>query len=110
MTLPRLLWCEAVYYDASTTMSEAVRTMMRMDAEAAQESATQADAGFLWDFWYPAVRSAEIRGHKLVTAMLLEVPLVLGTGWESGGVLLSRMAVRCLLGTVLGDSFAFEPG
>ena len=36
------------------------------------------DAGFLWDFWYPAVRSSEIRGRKLVTAMLLEVPLVLG--------------------------------
>jgi phenylpropionate dioxygenase-like ring-hydroxylating dioxygenase large terminal subunit len=52
--------------------------MMRMDAEAAQEAATQADAGFLWDFWYPAARSTEIRGQKLVTAMLLEVPLVLG--------------------------------
>src|SRR2546427_5883482 len=73
--LPR---CEAVYYDAATTMSEAVRTMMRMDAEAAQGAAAQADAGFLWDFWYPAVRSTEIRGQKLVTAMLLEVPLVLG--------------------------------
>src|SRR2546430_12926357 len=59
-------------------MSEAVRTMMRMDAEAAQEAAAQADAGFLWDFWYPAARSSEIRGQKLVTAMLLEVPLVLG--------------------------------
>src|SRR5437879_13332438 len=59
-------------------MSEAVRTMMRMDAEAAQEAAAQADAGFLWDFWYPAVRSTEIRGQKLVRAMLLEVPLVLG--------------------------------
>jgi phenylpropionate dioxygenase-like ring-hydroxylating dioxygenase large terminal subunit len=59
-------------------MSEAVRTMMRMDAEAAQETAAQADAGFLWDFWYPALRSTEITGQKLVTAMLLEVPLVLG--------------------------------
>jgi phenylpropionate dioxygenase-like ring-hydroxylating dioxygenase large terminal subunit len=39
---------------------------------------TGADLGFLWDFWYPAVRSAEIRGRKLVKAMLLEVPLVLG--------------------------------
>src|SRR5713101_2179257 len=58
---------------AATTMSEAVRTMMRMDAEAAQ-----ADAGFLWDFWYPAARSTAIRGQKLVKAMLLEVPLVLG--------------------------------
>jgi phenylpropionate dioxygenase-like ring-hydroxylating dioxygenase large terminal subunit len=38
----------------------------------------ETDAGFLWDFWYPAVRGSEIRGHQLVTAMLLEVPLVLG--------------------------------
>ena len=36
------------------------------------------DLGFLWDFWYPAVRSSEIRGRNLVTAMLLEIPLVLG--------------------------------
>jgi phenylpropionate dioxygenase-like ring-hydroxylating dioxygenase large terminal subunit len=59
-------------------MSEAVRTMMRMEAEGAQEAAAQADAGFLWDFWYPAVRSTEIRGRKLAKAVLLEVPLVLG--------------------------------
>jgi phenylpropionate dioxygenase-like ring-hydroxylating dioxygenase large terminal subunit len=32
----------------------------------------------LWDFWYPALQSAEIRGRALATAMLLEVPLVLG--------------------------------
>ncbi len=51
--------------------------MMRMDAEA-QDAAAQADAGFLWDFWYPAARSTEIRRQKLATAMLLEVPLVLG--------------------------------
>ncbi|HEY2461536.1 MAG TPA: aromatic ring-hydroxylating dioxygenase subunit alpha [Candidatus Acidoferrum sp.] len=36
------------------------------------------DAGFLWDFWYPALRSSEIRGQHLAKAMLLEVPLVLG--------------------------------
>src|SRR5207248_1008642 len=88
----RLPVSKAVYYDAAgferpprrrrlhdpnndLTMSEAVRTMMRMDAEAAQETAAQADAEFLWDFWYPAVRSTEIAGQKLVTAMLLEVPL-----------------------------------
>jgi phenylpropionate dioxygenase-like ring-hydroxylating dioxygenase large terminal subunit len=59
-------------------MSEAVRTMMRMDAEATREDTASADAGFLWDFWYPAVRSTEIRGQDLATAMLLEVPLVLG--------------------------------
>src|SRR5207249_10218155 len=43
-----------------------------------QEAAAQADAGFLWDVWYPAIRSKEIRGQKLIKAMLLEVPLVLG--------------------------------
>jgi len=59
-------------------MSEAVRTMMRMDAEAARETEREADPGFLRDFWYPAVRSTEITGRKLATAMLLEVPLVLG--------------------------------
>jgi phenylpropionate dioxygenase-like ring-hydroxylating dioxygenase large terminal subunit len=59
-------------------MSEAVRTMMRTDAEAAREDAASVDAGFLWDFWYPAARSTGIRGQKLATAMLLEVPLVLG--------------------------------
>ena len=36
------------------------------------------DLGFLWDFWYPAVLSSAIRGRALVTAMLLEIPLVLG--------------------------------
>jgi phenylpropionate dioxygenase-like ring-hydroxylating dioxygenase large terminal subunit len=59
-------------------MSEAVRTMLQANAEAAKEATPDSDAGFLWDFWYPAVRSSEIRGQTLVTAMLLEVPLVLG--------------------------------
>jgi phenylpropionate dioxygenase-like ring-hydroxylating dioxygenase large terminal subunit len=63
-------------------MSEAVRTILQTNAEAAgeapREAGREADPGFLWDFWYPAVRSAEIVGQKLVTAMLLEVPLVLG--------------------------------
>jgi phenylpropionate dioxygenase-like ring-hydroxylating dioxygenase large terminal subunit len=47
------------------------------DADSSRNSGAS-DPGFLWDFWYPAVRSSEIRGRKLVTAMLLEVPLVLG--------------------------------
>src|SRR6201997_1390567 len=59
-------------------MSEAVRTILQADGVVAKDSGREADAGFLWDFWYPAVRSSEIRGKKLVTAMLLEVPLVLG--------------------------------
>lgn len=48
------------------------------NTEAAREMAGEADPGFLWDFWYPALRSTEIRGRKLATAVLLEVPLVLG--------------------------------
>src|SRR5260370_24004847 len=59
-------------------MREGMETMLQTNAGAAPESAAQADAGFLWDFWYPAARRTEIRGQKLVTAMLLEVPLVLG--------------------------------
>jgi phenylpropionate dioxygenase-like ring-hydroxylating dioxygenase large terminal subunit len=59
-------------------MSEAAQTMLQVNGEAARETAGEADPGFLWDFWYPALRSTEIRGHKLATAVLLEVPLVLG--------------------------------
>src|SRR5258707_14553135 len=59
-------------------MSEAVRTIFRTDDAAAKEPGRGADTGFVWDFWYPAVRSSLIRGKRLVTAMLLEVPLVLG--------------------------------
>jgi phenylpropionate dioxygenase-like ring-hydroxylating dioxygenase large terminal subunit len=32
----------------------------------------------LWGFWYPALRGEQVRGRKLVRAMLLDVPLVLG--------------------------------
>src|SRR2546427_12437698 len=64
-------------------MSEAVQAMLQTNADAARETEREADPGFLWDFWYPAVRSTEITGRKLATAMLLEVPLVLGR--TSGG-------------------------
>jgi phenylpropionate dioxygenase-like ring-hydroxylating dioxygenase large terminal subunit len=74
LLLPR----KALYYDATRAMSEAVRTILQPNAEATRETAGEADPGFLWDFWYPAVRSTEIRGRKLTTAVLLEVPLVLG--------------------------------
>ncbi len=59
-------------------MSEAARTILQANGEAAGESGGEADPGFLWDFWYPALRSTEITGKRLATAMLLEVPLVLG--------------------------------
>lgn len=60
-------------------MSEAVRTLVPMsDTRGMQGPAAESDAGFLWDFWYPAARSTQISGNRLATAMLLEVPLVLG--------------------------------
>src|SRR6202035_2837099 len=68
---------QALYYDASTAMSEPARTLVQLN-DAASQPAREADLGFLWDFWYPALRSTEIVGNRLATAMLLEVPLVLG--------------------------------
>src|ERR1700739_3993793 len=59
-------------------MSEAVRAALENSVEGVAESAPKADAGFLWDFWYPALKSEEIYGNNLAKAMLLEVPLVLG--------------------------------
>ena len=59
-------------------MSEAARTAMESVPEIVQEGGPQADLGFLWDFWYPALRSDKIHGRHLATATLLEVPLVLG--------------------------------
>src|SRR5215470_17155840 len=46
--------------------------------ESIQKAERRADAGFLWDFWYPAARSFAVEGRRLATAMLLEVPLVIG--------------------------------
>ena len=62
-------------------MSEAVRPILQTTAEE-RGSAPENDAGFLWDFWYPALRSTEVAGNRLATAMLLEVPLVLGRNAE----------------------------
>ena len=59
-------------------MSDVVRTILQANGAAASEPEREADLGFLWDFWYPAIRSTEIVGARLATAMLLEVPLVLG--------------------------------
>jgi phenylpropionate dioxygenase-like ring-hydroxylating dioxygenase large terminal subunit len=60
-------------------MSDATPTLVQMkDSPAANQSEPESDLGFLWDFWYPALRSTEIVGQRLATAMLLEVPLVLG--------------------------------
>jgi phenylpropionate dioxygenase-like ring-hydroxylating dioxygenase large terminal subunit len=69
---------DSVYYDAIKHMSEAARTVLQDETAVANRPTPEGNAGFLWDFWYPALRSSEIRGTRLVTAMLLEVPLVLG--------------------------------
>jgi phenylpropionate dioxygenase-like ring-hydroxylating dioxygenase large terminal subunit len=63
-------------------MSEAAQTAMETAMDIRQEGTPQTDLGFLWDFWYPAMRSAAIAGRKLVKATLLEVPLVLGRTTE----------------------------
>lgn len=59
-------------------MSEAARTAMESGLEILQEGEPQTELGFLWNFWYPAIRSDEIYGRNLATATLLEVPLVIG--------------------------------
>ena len=59
-------------------MSEAVRAALESSVDGLAESQAKGDAGFLWDFWYPALRSDEIYRKNLATAMVLEVPLVLG--------------------------------
>jgi phenylpropionate dioxygenase-like ring-hydroxylating dioxygenase large terminal subunit len=46
------------------------------DATPAKPSNPAGD--MLWGFWYPALRSEQLRAHKLERATLLEVPLVLG--------------------------------
>src|SRR5579885_766734 len=78
-------------------MSETAETLAPAQAEKKRESPGEGDPGFLWDFWYPALRSAEIRGQKLAKAMLLEIPLVLGRTREG-----KAFAMR--------DSFPDKPG
>ncbi|MGH9742169.1 MAG: Rieske 2Fe-2S domain-containing protein [Candidatus Acidiferrum sp.] len=58
-------------------MSEAVRPIL-LTTPQEREAVPESDAGYLWDFWYPAMRSTKVTGNRLATAMLLEVPLVLG--------------------------------
>src|SRR3974390_1267981 len=67
-------------------MSEAAETAMDHPAGVSAPTEARADAGFLWDFWYPALRSDQIRGQELATAMLREVPRVLGRTTEGKSV------------------------
>ena len=59
-------------------MSELTKTPSDSRANVTREAAADTDLGFLWDFWYPAMRSDEIYGRNLATATLLEIPLVIG--------------------------------
>jgi phenylpropionate dioxygenase-like ring-hydroxylating dioxygenase large terminal subunit len=56
-----------MYYDNSPAMNEP-----------SSSKPNSAASQMLWEFWYPALRSSQLRGHKLERAMLLDVPLVLG--------------------------------
>ena len=46
-------------------MSEAVRAALENSVDGLAENAPKTDAGFLWDFWYPALKSEEIYGKNL---------------------------------------------
>src|SRR6516162_2038320 len=65
-------------------MSEAIRAAMENSTAEARGISPETDLGFLWDFWYPALLSREIRGRNLQKATLLEVPLVLGRTTDRG--------------------------
>ena len=49
-----------------------------LSSEATNAAPQSVDAEMLLGFWYPALRSEQLRGGKLTQAMLLGVPLVLG--------------------------------
>ncbi|HTG31099.1 MAG TPA: Rieske 2Fe-2S domain-containing protein [Methylomirabilota bacterium] len=59
-------------------MTKAVQSAPQIASSPLREVLPSQDVGLLWDFWYPALRSSVIKGHKLAKALLLEVPLVLG--------------------------------
>jgi phenylpropionate dioxygenase-like ring-hydroxylating dioxygenase large terminal subunit len=70
--------CFAFAENALDRITDDTRTAVESLPEILPDASPQADLGFLWDFWYPALRSDEIYGQHLAKAMLLEVPLVLG--------------------------------
>jgi phenylpropionate dioxygenase-like ring-hydroxylating dioxygenase large terminal subunit len=59
-------------------MSETARVALDQAARESRQDTLQTDLGFLWDFWYPAMRSNDVYGRKLATATLLEIPMVIG--------------------------------
>lgn len=59
-------------------MSEVTQQTLENPTAEQKQSTAEADLGFLWDFWYPALQSESIYSRNLSKATLLEVPLVLG--------------------------------
>jgi len=57
-----------------------VRSRMNMNSlpSIAGVTASNVDGELLWGFWYPALRSGELRGRALATSTRMEIPLVLG--------------------------------
>src|SRR5579872_6843837 len=47
-------------------------------SEQSPSKATNHSGEMLWEFWYPALRSVQLRSRKLQRAMLLDVPLLIG--------------------------------
>jgi phenylpropionate dioxygenase-like ring-hydroxylating dioxygenase large terminal subunit len=56
-----------MYYDADLQMTAAASSKNKNHA-----------SEMLWEFWYPAMRSSELRRAKLHRVMLLDVPLCIG--------------------------------
>jgi phenylpropionate dioxygenase-like ring-hydroxylating dioxygenase large terminal subunit len=59
-------------------MNEPFQTNMDQQAQSQGISSSSGDDQLLWGFWYPVLRSNEIRGSRLMTTTRLEVPLVVG--------------------------------
>jgi phenylpropionate dioxygenase-like ring-hydroxylating dioxygenase large terminal subunit len=55
-----------------------MHAVMEQTAPVPVSSPAQGGDEFLWGFWYPVLRSNQIRGRRLATSTRLEVPLVLG--------------------------------
>jgi len=55
-----------------------MRAVMEQTAPVTVSNPAQGGDEFLWGFWYPVLRSNQIRGRRLTTSTRLEVPLVLG--------------------------------
>src|SRR5260370_22424264 len=70
--------CNTLYYDSAGRpkgrrlhMSDA-RTILQAATAATSEPVREADPGFLWDFWYPAIRGGAICGRRRGTRLLCE--------------------------------------